>query len=192
MKIGIDVDNTITNTLPILKAYCRVYNEEVIKRNLKMNENGCTPSNLYNWTPEEIKIFCNKYIEEIIMEAPIKENAQKVIEQIRNEGNEIHIITARSKPRFEDPYKTTQEFLDNNKFVYDKIVVNCPDKYKYCLENNIDLLIDDDPENIEPVSKSIPVIVFEGIQNKECKGKNIIKVNTWEEAYKEYQKLKVN
>ena len=36
MKIGIDIDNTITDTLPILKQYCKRYNEEVVKRNLKM------------------------------------------------------------------------------------------------------------------------------------------------------------
>jgi len=192
MKIGIDVDNTITNTLPILKAYCIVYNEEVIKRNLKMNEKGCTPSNLYEWTPEEIQIFCNKYIEEIVMQAPVKENVQKVIKQLKDDGNEIQIITARSKPRFIDPYKTTQQFLNNNNIVYDKIVVNCPDKNTYCMENNIDLLIDDEPQNIEPIAKCIPVIVFRGTHNEMCEGKNIIKVSTWEEAYKEYQKLKIN
>ena len=42
------------------------------------------------------------------------------------------------------------------------------------------------------VSKIIPVIAFEGMQNEDCEGKNIIKVNTWEQAYKEYQKLKTN
>ena len=35
MKIGIDIDNTITNTLPILKKYCREYNDTVIKRGLE-------------------------------------------------------------------------------------------------------------------------------------------------------------
>lgn len=192
MKIGIDVDNTITNTLPILKAYCKVYNEEVIKRNLKMNEKGCTPADLYEWTPEEIQIFCNKYIEEIVMQAPVKEYAQKIIKQLKDDGNEIQIITARSKPRFEDPYKTTKEFLDANNIVYDEIIVNCPDKYTYCKENNIDLLIDDEPQNIMCLAEIIPVIAFEGIQNEECGGKNIIKVNTWEQVYKEYQKLKIN
>lgn len=192
MKIGIDVDNTITNTLPILKAYCRVYNEEVIKRNLEMNEKGYTTTTLYNWTPEENFIFCKKYIEEIVLRADIKDNAQKIIEQIKNDGNEIHIITARNTPYFEDPYKTTKEFLDANNIVYDKIVVNCTDKYTYCLENNIDIMLDDEPKHINSISKMIPVIAFEGMQNEDCQGKNIIKVNTWEQVYKEYQKLKTN
>jgi len=52
------------------------------------------------------------------MQAPVKEYAQKIIKQLKDDGNEIQIITARSKPRFEDPYKTTKEFLDNNNIVY--------------------------------------------------------------------------
>lgn len=192
MKIGIDVDNTITNTLPILKAYCRVYNEEVIKRNLEMNEKGYTTTTLYNWTPEENFIFCKKYIEEIVLRATIKNDAQKIVEQIKNDGNEIYIITARNTPYFTDPYKTTKEFLDVNNIVYDKIIVNCTDKYTYCLENNIDIMMDDEPKHINSISKMIPVIAFEGMQNEDCQGKNIIKVNTWEQVYKEYQKLKTN
>lgn len=38
MKIGIDMDNTITDTLPLLKKYSKQYNDEVVKRNLKMKE----------------------------------------------------------------------------------------------------------------------------------------------------------
>ncbi len=131
MRIGVDVDNTITNTLPILKAYCRIYNEEVIKRNLKMNERGYTTTTIYNWTPEENLTFCNKYLQEIVSQAEIKENARDIIEKIKNEGNEIYIITARSEPTFIDPYNTTKNFLDKNSIVYDKIIVNCENKYKY-------------------------------------------------------------
>ena len=39
MKIGIDIDNTITDTLPLLKKYCEEYNSNVVKKNLKINVN---------------------------------------------------------------------------------------------------------------------------------------------------------
>ena len=32
--IGIDIDNAITTTLPVLKQYCTMYNKKVVKRNL--------------------------------------------------------------------------------------------------------------------------------------------------------------
>lgn len=190
MKIGIDVDNTITNTLPILKKYCKKYNDEVIKRNLEMNSKGYTTNTLYEWTLEENHIFCNKYLREIVLQAKIKENAREIIEKIKNDGNEIYIITARHVPSFIKPYETTKEQLDYFGITYDKIIVNCVDKYKYCLENRIDIMIDDEPQNIKSISKKIPVIVFKALHNEECNGNNIIKVDTWNEVYEEYLKLK--
>ena len=189
MKIGIDVDNTITNTLPILKEYCKKYNDEIIKRNLKMNEKGYTTNTLYEWSKEENLIFCNKYFHEIFMKVDVKENAGGIIKKIKSEGNEIHIITARSEPSVIDPYNITKDFLDKNNIIYDKIIVNCKDKYTYCQENNIDIMIDDEPKNINNISKIIPVIVFKGIHNEECEGENIIKVDTWNQVYEEYIKL---
>lgn len=190
MKIGIDVDNTITNTIPILKEYCRKYNDEVVKRNLKMNENGYTTRTLYDWTTEENLIFCNRYFHEIFLKVDVKENAREVIEKMKNEFNEIYIITARSEPTVIEPYNVTKKFLDNNNIVYDEIIVNCEDKYKYCKENGIEIMIDDEPKNIRTISEIIPVIVFGGVHNENCKGENVIKVNTWEEVYKEYRNIK--
>jgi len=189
MRIGIDVDNTITNTLPILKEYCKKYNDEVVKRNLKMNQKGYNTKTLYAWTKEENLIFCNKYFHKIFMKVDVKENAKEIIEKIKNEGNEIYIITARSQPRFKDPYNLTKDFLDNNNIVYDKIIVNCEDKYTYCKENGIEIMIDDEPQNINTISEIIPVIVLKDIQNEDCYGENIIKVDTWNEVYEEYKKL---
>lgn len=190
MKIGIDVDNTITNTIPILKEYCRRYNDEVVKRNLKMNENGYTTRTLYDWTTEENLIFCNRYFHDIFFQVDVKENAREIIEKMKNEGNEIYIITARSEPNVIDPYNVTKNFLDENNIVYDKIIVNCEDKYTYCKENGIEIMIDDEPKNIKTISEIIQVIVFKGVHNENCKGQNVIKVNTWEEAYKEYRNIK--
>ncbi len=192
MKIGIDVDNTIIDTLPVLKKYCREYNEKVIKRNLKMNEEGFAVANLYEWTQEEKTDFLIKYIDEVREQAPIKKNAQEIIQKLKQEGNTIYIITARKQIGDRSPYEATQKFLKKNDFQYDELVVQ-KDKKQFCIDNNIDVLIDDEPQNIESVSKFIPVIVFEAIHNEECNGTNIIKVNTWDEVYniiKEYQKRK--
>lgn len=182
MKIGIDVDNTIIDTLPVLKKYCREYNEKVIKRNLKMNEEGFAVANLYEWTQEEKTDFLIKYIDEVREQAPIKKNAQEIIRKLKQEGNTIYIITARKQIGDRSPYEATQKFLKKNDFQYDELVVQ-KDKKQFCIDNNIDVLIDDEPQNIDSVSKFIPVIVFEAIHNKKFNGKNIIKVNTWNEVY---------
>ncbi len=190
MKIGIDVDNTITNTLVTLKKYCAEYNDKVVKRNLKMNEWGFNTSNIFDWNEEENIEFCKKYLESVTLNVTVKENASKIIQKLKDEGNYIYIITARNKPDFSDPYLLTKNYLDSNNILYDELVVGCLDKLAFCREHDIEILVDDEPQNIQSVSNIIPVIAFEGPQNINCNGDRIIKVNDWNEVYELINKYK--
>ena len=184
MKIGIDI-----NTLPILKKYCKRYNDTVLKRNLQINKNGFASYNLYDWTEEENLDFCHKYIEEVVLQAEIKENAKEIIKKLKDEGNIIYIISARITPMFKTPYETTEKFLKDNGIVYDKLLVGKVDKKSSCIENELEILIDDEPQNITQISEFIPVIALDTIYNKECVGNNIIKVNSWNEIYSTIKKI---
>ncbi len=190
MKIGIDIDNTITDTVPILKEYCKMYNEETLNRNEPINRKGFATYNLYNWTKEEDMDFCLKYLEEIVLQAKVKQNAKEVIKKLKEEGNIIYIITARKKPDFNDPYGLTEKFLKDNEIVYNKLFVGKTDKKTFCLENKIDIMIDDEPQNINAVSEIIPVIAFREMYNEGCEGDNIIKVDNWNEIYNIINKRK--
>lgn len=189
MKIGIDIDNTITNTLPILKQYCKKYNEEIVKRNLPMNEKGFATINLYDWTKEEESDFCLKYLEKAVLQAPVKENAKEIIKKLKEEDNTIYIITARTKHHFKSPYETTEKYLKEKGIIYDELIVGATDKKKVCMEKNVDILIDDEPQNINQISPLLPVIVFKAVHNEECEGNNIIKVDTWNEVYDIIKKI---
>ena len=101
-----------------------------------------------------------------------------MIRKLKETGNSIYIITARTK--IQNPYEITQQMLKRYNIVYDEIIVQ-KDKKQFCIDNNIDILIDDEPQNINSVSEIIPVIAFEYIYNQECNGKNIIKVQSWTE-----------
>ncbi len=190
MNIGIDIDNTITNTLSILKKYCAIYNEKVVKRNLKMNEEGYASFNLYDWTEEENKDFCNKYLEEVVLKAEVKENAKEVIERLKKEGNTIFIISSRIKPMFKTPYETTEKYLKEKGIEYDNLLVGTIDKKQFCIEHKIDIMLEDEPHHIIPIAEMIPVIVFEENYNKQCNGKNIIKVRNWNEVYQFIEQMK--
>lgn len=189
MKIGIDIDNTITNTLPILKQYCKKYNEEIVKRNLRMHEDGVASYNLYDWTKEENADFCEKYLEEVVLQATVKENAKEVIQKLKQEGHIINIMSSRIKPMFKTPYETTEKFLKEKGIVYDTLMVGSLNKQQLCIDNEIDIMIEDEPQYILPISERIPVLVLEAIFNKECRGKNIIKVNNWNEVYEIIQQI---
>lgn len=190
MNIGIDIDNTITDTLPILKQYCKKYNEEVVKRNLGINEYGFATFNLYDWTTEEDIDFCEKYLEEIVLQAKVKQNAAEVIKRLKEEENKIYIMTARTKPNFRDPYTITEKFLRDNNIIYNELIVGSTKKDELCMKYNIDIMIDDEPQNINAISKNIPVIVFKAKHNEVCEGKNIIKVDNWNQVYEIIKKIK--
>lgn len=189
MKIGIDIDNTITNTLPILKEYCKKYNNTVVKRNLQMHPDGFASYNLYDWTEEENMDFCIKYLEEVVMQAEIKENAKEIIQKLKNEGHNINIISSRAIPMFKTPYETTEKFLKSHGIVYDKLLVGKIEKKSTCIENKLDILIEDEPQFILPISEFMPIIVFDEIYNNQCEGNNIIKVKNWNEIYEIIKKL---
>lgn len=185
MIIGVDIDNTITNTLPILKRYCQRYHNEVLKRNTPMNPKGFATYNLFDWTQEESQEFCNKYLEEVVLQAPVKPRAKENIIKLRDEGHKIHIISGRIKPMFKTPYETTERFLQEKGIPYDNLIVGNLDKKTSALKNHFDFMVEDEPWYINDISQVIPVMVFQYPFNEECSGYNIFKVNTWDEVYEQ-------
>lgn len=186
MRIGIDVDNTITDTLVVMKQYCKKYNDEVVKRNLSMNEKGFAAGNLYDWTDKEKQYFFDNILPEVFSRVEPKKNAQEIIQKLKQENNEIYIITARTKAK--NSYELTLKTLQKYNIPYNELVIQ-KDKKQYCIANKIDILLDDEPQNINSVSEIIPVIVFEAVHNEECNGNNIIKVKTWNEAYEAIKEI---
>ena len=180
MNIAIDVDNTITETKLLLKEYCKKYNDEVVKRNLKPNPDGFAVKNLYNWTTDEKQYFIDNIMEEVLDKVKLKKDSKEVIDKLIKEKHKIYILTARS---IKNAYEVTEKSLKNNKINYYKLAIE-KDKKTYCIDNNIDILIDDEEQNIMSVSTLIPVIVLNAEHNKDCNGKNIIKADNWNEIYK--------
>lgn len=67
--------------------------------------------------------------------------------------------------------------------MYDNIIFAPEDKLNICLENNIDIMIEDKVENIEKISTKLPVICFNAGYNKDCKNDNIYRVYNWYDIY---------
>ena len=79
--------------------------------------------------------------------------------------------------------------LKRNKIEYDKIIFSREDKIDICLENNIELMIEDKPANINKISGKIPVICFHAGYNKNCNDNNIIRCYSWYDIYIKIYKL---
>lgn len=187
MNIGIDIDDTINNLHEIIIKKGIKFNEDN-NINFEINPNEWDWEMAFGWNENLALKFLKENIAEAYLNAGIKENAAKVINKLHNDGNKIIIITSRSKKHFVDPYGISKTWLDEKNIKYDKIIVGAEDKAKACLENNINVFIDDHVYFLEGVSKeNIKVLMFDSPYNqKETKFK---RVYNWEEVYKEINKI---
>ena len=191
MRIGIDLDDTITKTDEILFKYAKIYNEEEkILFNINREEWNLTKA--FGWNEENIKGFFSKYLKSIYEKAEIKENAKERINKLKDDGNEIIIITARDTKSLKEVHEVCKDWLINNKINVDKIVVDGEDKAQKCLENKIDIFIDDNICNCENVYNNlkIPVLLMNSRYNKDYQNPKIKRVYNWNEIYNEICKYK--
>ena len=191
MRIGIDLDDTITKTDEILFKYAKMYNEEE-KILFKINRGEWDWNKAFGWDEEKCETFFSRYLKKIFEEAEIKENAKEKINALKDDGNKIIIITARDTKSLKEVHKVCENWLINNKVNVDKIVVDGEDKAQKCLENKIDIFIDDNVYNCESVYKNlkIPVLLMNSRYNKEYQNPNIKRVYNWNEIYNEICKYK--
>ena len=191
MRIGIDLDDTITKTDEILFKYAKKYNEEE-KILFKINRGEWDWNKAFGWDEEKCETFFSRYLKKIFEEAEIKENAKEKINALKNDGNKIIIITARDTKSLKEVHKVCENWLINNKVNVDKIVVDGEDKAQKCLENKIDIFIDDNVYNCESVYKNlkIPVLLMNSRYNKDYQNPNIKRVYNWNEIYNEICKYK--
>lgn len=191
MRIGIDLDDTITKTDEILFKYAKIYNEEEkILFNINREEWNLTKA--FGWNEENIKEFFSKYLKSIYEKAEIKENAKERINKLKDDGNEIIIITARDTKSLKEVHEVCKDWLINNKINVDKIVVDGENKAQKCLENKIDIFIDDNICNCENVYNNlkIPVLLMNSRYNKDYQNPKIKRVYNWNEIYNEICKYK--
>ncbi len=182
MRIGIDVDDTITNSYDtIFDLIGEVYN---IDSN-KLKEDGTT----YYDVQEDHVNFPNydKFVvdnfDKIIPNVSLKENAKEVINKLHEDGHQIIIITARSDKEHSNPYMTTYLYLVKHDILFDKVFVNMKDKGALCKEEKIDIFIDDSVINCKSaINSGINTFLFDATFNKN--NKDIKRVNDWLDVYR--------
>lgn len=153
MRIGIDIDDTLTNIKEELYTAANLYAKELGKEkspNKQKKEcyfNRNVYQEIFGFTEEELKYFLGSIQEEITNNAAPRDFCVECINKLHEEGHYICIITARDSKYHKNPYLQSKIWLDKYKINYDKIIVNAKDKWQSCLEEKIDLLIDDNENN---------------------------------------------
>lgn len=179
MRIGIDIDDTMTDTFDYLMPYIAEFFKVDINY---LKDNNISYSNLPEKMKERELEFAKRYYDNVIPNTPFKLKAADCINKIKALGHEIIVITARDKSLYTDEYKTTIKELKYNNINYDKLICDF-DKATVCKNEKIDLFIDDSIENCTKVDKlGIETILFNSKSNIKVET-NLVRVNNWEEIY---------
>lgn len=192
MKIGIDIDGVITEIARFTGDYgIKFCYDNNIEYTIKDDEYDETKA--LGITEEQAEKFWNTYLEFYATKYPARSFASEVIKKLK-QNHEIYIITARNEdglPR--ESYGRMQEFvkkwLIDNDICYDELIFSVGSKLPYCLENEIDIMVEDSPQNVKDISSKIPVLCFDNSYNKHIEGKNITRVYSWYDVLNKIEKL---
>ncbi len=195
MKIGIDIDNVISNfNEELLKAYIEhdkeLRNTGIINNNAPYIRNG-----MFDWTDEEEKIFYKNNIEKIAINLKAIEGASKYIKKLKQDGHTIYIISGRDNGEYTDPYNMTKNWLEKYDITYDKLFLvdayNSHSKTEICLENNVDIMIDDSKRMCTDIKKyGIRAFIMDTPYNRDTN--EFERVCSWKEIYDIISNNKIN
>lgn len=195
MKLGFDIDDTLTDTYELAFNFAEEFTINELKKEITYVDREKIKTkytkNFHNWSEEEDKIFWDKYYEDIVNNVKIKPFAKEVIDKLIAEGNEIYFITARHISNKFDIQEATKKWLERNGIKYDKIYLNILDKGEIAKENKIDLFIDDDIKNcLEVAGTGIKTCIMDSVVNSTFKDECIERVYSWPHLYQIIDKLK--
>ena len=182
MNIGIDIDNVISD-------YDNCFIEECLKHDKTLKNSGIINSNsanifgMFDWTPEEADCFYRNNAERIAVNLKPVQHSKEYIDKLKADGHKIIIITARDNDDYINPHTLTKTWLSENHICYDKLIITktTSEKVEKCLENNINIMIDDSKTvYLDCIKSNIPALLMDIIGNRDI---NAIRVYSWKEIY---------
>lgn len=182
MIIGIDLDDTITNSFEDLMIHFANF--------FNLNLDYCKSNNYsYNNLPENLQYRKKEFINylqknKLLKDITIKKNAAETINKLHNLGCKIIIITSRNDNILPNAYEITKEYLESNNIIFDKLYCE-HDKHNVLIEENVKLFIDDSIKGLEYNKDACKYhLLFSSKLNLNEKTK-FKRVNSWEEVEKE-------
>lgn len=147
MVLGIDIDDTITETTLVSNKYLAKFDKNY--------------QDYHDLSQEKHFEFINLYLSDITKNNILKDGVKEAFDYFKSMGCKIIIITARNDYYTPNVKKLTKEFLDNNYIPYDKIVfddVAIGDKSGYAKKEKIDIFIDDKETVLDRIKEVNPHI----------------------------------
>lgn len=199
MNIGIDIDDTISNSFEIIFADSQKFDIEKLGNDGEVKQYGLVKDHNYietiyqKWTKEQADEFWETYFHKYMTEAVPKTYVAETFKKLKEEGNNIYLITSRYEfeEKSNEVENTTKEWLAKNGICYDELVMNVQDKLIASKEKNIDLFIDDSISHCKRVQGgNIKTFLYTSICNQGVEAEDLERVYSWPQIYNKIQNIK--
>lgn len=193
MRIGIDIDGVLVDIERFIVDYgIQFCYENNIDYHIVVGEYDESKS--LGLTKQQTELFWNQYLPYYCTSYYIRNHAKEVIDLLKKE-HEIYIITARNedglpKEEYGQMQSLVEMYLENNQIEYNQLIFTKGSKLPYCMENKIDVMVEDSPFNVPDIATEIPVLCFDNSYNRKCEGDNITRVYSWYDVLSKIKKMK--
>lgn len=181
MRLGIDIDDTISNTNEKMVEEALKYDKECVKGRGFKNKDAFSFMEMFYWNVLDVDDFFKRIHKGNFYSLvnPISD-AAGYIEKLYQAGDQIIFITKRKntiKNR-----RMTKKWLKKYGFKYHKLILGADDKSTICEEYDIDIFIDNDKDNIIDAMESNVDCVLKGTKyNKKYTEFN--RIEDWKDIY---------
>ncbi len=182
MKIGIDIDDTVMNTLEVIEEAAIYYDKNYVENKGYQDKTKYDFKERFYWTSEIKKDFLNFFRKnKLYLKATPKGDALYYLDKLYEEGYQIYFLTRRSADEEFDVLKVTEDDLKNKGFKYKDCYINLSRKGEICEKLGINFFIDDSVAQIEDVNNhGIKTIMMDTWYNKQYKG---LRASGFQEIY---------
>lgn len=188
MKIGIDIDGVILDTERDLKFFADYWSYFKLAKN-RLKNDDVTQEHCFDWTEEEMNYFYSNYFDNLTKKAHLIVGAKEILKKLKEEGHELYIVTLRGYYRKEEK-RDAEKKLKKLGVKFDGIHWSIKNKIGKCKELGIQVMIDDNPDNVEQFANSgLGVLYFKEEPTRSVKLDNVVKVTSWMDIYREINKM---
>jgi 5'(3')-deoxyribonucleotidase len=187
MKIGIDFDAVILDSERKLKFGAEYWSlKELGKPKLKSTE--VSQEDCFDWTDEERNRFYREQYDGLVEKCEFMPGANEIMKELVGMGHEFYIITLRGCFRTEE-IESAKKYMRKMSVKPKQVLWGVWDKAAKCKELGLDIMIDDNPKNVDTFKGSnIEVLYLRDTEARDVKLKNVTTVYTWMQIYHEIVK----
>ena len=181
MRLGIDIDDTISNTNEKIVEEALKYDKEYVRGRGFKDKDAYSFMEMFYWNVLNVDGFFKK-IHKGDFYATVEpiHDASLYIEKLYQAGDEIVFITKRKntiKNR-----RMTKKWLKKYGFKYHKLILGADDKSTICDDLDIDIFIDNDKNNIIDAMESNVICILKGTKYNK-KYTEFKRIEEWKDIY---------